>query len=139
MKPTAPDSNVGERPCHNALRWLISFSLDAIAMTFWKVVSYLTLLGEAMMLVLAIRLFLVRRTRTFALIMLACVCFVIARSSWFTFGLVESLQSSEATRAAVDRWHEPTNFTFQLLFVVLMIAALVSFLRERSSVATPSV
>ena len=79
---------------------------------FWKVVSYLTLLGEAVMLVLAIRLFIIRRTRTFALLMWACVCFVIARSSWFTFGLLESLLPSEAARAAVDPWHEYTNFTF---------------------------
>ena len=91
------------------------------------------------MLVLAIRLFLVRPTRTFALLTWACVCFVIARSSWFTFGLLESFLSSEAARAAVDPWHEYTNFTFQLLFVVLMIATLISFLRGRSSVATPNV
>ena len=104
----------------------------------WKVISYLTLLGEAVMVVLAIRLFLARHTLTFALLMWACVCFVIARSSWFTFGLLGdflSSRSGEAARAAVDRWHEYTNFTFQLLFVVLMIATLVSFLRERSSVA----
>lgn len=110
-----------------------------MAATFWKVVSYLTLLGEAVMLVLAIRLFLVQRTRTFALLMWACLCFVIARSSWFSFGLVESLLSSEARRAAVERWHEYINFTFQLLFVVLMIATLVSFLRQRSCSPTSSV
>ena len=107
----------------------------------WKVVSYLTLLGEAVMLVLAIRLFFARRTRTFALLMWACVCFVIARSSWFTFGLIEDFLSSranEAARAAVDPWHEYTNFTFQLFFVVLMITVLVSFLHERRVVATPS-
>lgn len=103
-------------------------------MMFWKVISYLTLLGEAIMLVVAIRLFLIRRTRTFALLMWACVCFVIARSSWFTFGLVENFLSSEVARATVDRWHEPTNFTFQLLFVVLMIATLFSFLRKRPGV-----
>jgi uncharacterized membrane protein len=117
-------------------------SLDAIAVIFWKVISYLTLLGEVVILVLAIRLFLARHTRTFALLMWACVCFVVARSSWFTFGLVgDSLfsRSDEAARAAVDRWHEYTNFTFQLLFVVLMIATLISFLRERSSVVTPNV
>ena len=102
----------------------------------WKVVSYLTLVGEVVMLVLAIRLFLARHTRTFALLMWACVCFVIARSSWFTFGLLESFLSSETARASVGRWHEYTNFTFQLLFVVLMIAALISFLRGRSSPAT---
>jgi hypothetical protein len=108
----------------------------------WKVISYLTLVGEVVMLVLAVRLFLARHTRKFALLMWACVCFVIARSSWFTFGLLEdflSSRSDEAARAAVDRWHEYTNFTFQLLFVVLMIATLVSFLRERSSVPTRSV
>jgi hypothetical protein len=94
------------------------------------------------MVVLAIRLFLARRTCTFALLMWACVCFVIARSSWFTFGLLGDFlfsHSDGAVRAAVDRWHEYTNFTFQLLFVALMIATLTSFLRERSSVATPSV
>ena len=108
----------------------------------WKVVSYLTLVGEVVMLVLAIRLSLVRRTRPFAFLMWTCVCFVIARSSWFTFGLVGdflSSRSDEAARAAVDRWHEYTNFTFQLLFVGLMISTLISFLRERSSVAIPSV
>ena len=104
----------------------------------WKVISYLTLVGEVVMLVLAIRLFLVRHTRTFALLMWACVCFVVARSSWFTFGLLESFLSNDSARA-VDPWHEYTNFTFQLLFVVLMIATLVSFLRERTSLATPSV
>jgi hypothetical protein len=108
----------------------------------WKVISYLTLIGEVVMLVLAVRLFLARHTRTFGLLMWACVCFVIARSSWFTFGFVGGFlsgRSDEAARAAVDRWHEYTNFTFQLLFVVLMIATLVSFLRERSSVATRDV
>ena len=102
----------------------------------WKVISYLTLLGEVAMLVLAIRLFLAQHTPTFALLMWACVCFVIARSSWFTFGLLESLLSNQAGRTAVDRWHEPTNFTFQF-FVVLMIATLVSFLREGTSRARP--
>jgi hypothetical protein len=109
------------------------------AAMLWKVISYLTLVGEAVMVVLAIRLFLARRTRTFALLLWACVCFVIARSSWFTFGLLERFLSSEAARAAVDPWHEYTNFTFQLLFVVLMIATLISFLRERSSVTTSTV
>jgi hypothetical protein len=102
----------------------------------WKVISYLTLVGEVVMLMLAIRLFLVQRTRTFALLMWACVCFVIARSSWFTFDLIGSFLSGrhdEVARTAADRWHEYTNFTFQLLFVVLMIATLLSFLRERSS------
>ena len=103
----------------------------------WKAISYLTLFGEAIMLVLAIRLFLVRRTRTFALLMWACVCFVIARSSWFTFGLLESLLPSDAARVAVDPWHEYTNFTFQLLFVVLMIVTLILFIRERSAATTP--
>ncbi len=108
----------------------------------WKVVSYLTLLGEVVMLVLAIRLFFAQRTRTFALLMWACVCFVIARSSWFTFGLLENFLSGridQAARAAVERWHEYTNFTFQLFFVLLMITTLVSFLRERSSIATRSI
>ena len=108
----------------------------------WKVVSYLTLFGEAVMLVLVIRLFFLRRTRAFALLMWACVCFVIARSSWFTFGLLEDFLSShghEAVRIAVDPWHEYTNFTFQFFFVALMIATLATFLSKRSSAATPTI
>ena len=84
----------------------------------WKVISYLTLLGEVVMLVLAIRLLLTQHTRTFALLMWACVCFVIARSSWFTFGFTPGFlfpHNDKAAQAAVDRWHEYTNFTFQLL------------------------
>ena len=106
---------------------------------FWKVVSYLTLVGEAVMVALAIRLFFARHTRTFALLMWACISFVIARSSWFTFGLLESCLPSDAARAAVDPWHEYANFTFQLLFVVLMIAVLISFIRERSAAGKPTI
>ena len=115
------------------------FSIDALTAMFWKLISYLTLAGEAVMVVLAVRLFLIRRSRTFLLLLWACVCFVIARSSWFTFGLLESLLPNETARAAVDPWHEYTNFTFQLLFVVLMIAALISFIRERGAAGTSRV
>lgn len=104
-------------------------------MMFWDLISYLTLVGEAVMLVLAIWLYRIRRTGTFAFLMCACVSFVIARSSWFTFGFAGGYlvaAENRTLRATVERWHEYTNFTFQLLFVLLMIAALVSFIRERS-------
>ena len=34
MKPTAPNQNERERPCHDILPWLISISLDGIHNTF---------------------------------------------------------------------------------------------------------
>lgn len=107
-----------------------------------RIISDVTLIGQVALLVVAIRLFRARRTRAFALLMWACVCFVIARSSWFTFGFVEGFlfpHSDRVSRSTAFRWHEYTDFTFQLFFVVLMILALVSFLREPSASATPSV
>jgi hypothetical protein len=108
----------------------------------WRTISDVTLIGQIVLLVLAIRLFLVRRTRTFALLMWACVCFVIARSSWFTVGFVEGFlfpQSDRAARATAFRWHEYTDLTFEFFFVVLMILVLISLLRQRSAPSTPSV
>ena len=48
---------------------LILFWLDALAAMLWKILSYVTLVGEAVMLLLSVRLLLARRTRAFALLM----------------------------------------------------------------------
>jgi hypothetical protein len=108
----------------------------------WTAISYVTLLGQLVVLVLAIRLFCRRRSRSFALLLAACLCFIIADSSWFTFGFAHGFlfpQTEGASRAMAYRWHERTSLVFQLLFVLFMILALISFLRERPAAATPSV
>jgi uncharacterized protein with PQ loop repeat len=106
---------------------------------FWQIVSWTTLAGEVAVLVLAIRLYRANRTPAFALLMWACICFVIARSSWFIFGFLHGLlfpHSDRAARATAYRWHEYTDYTFQLFFVAVMILTLISFLRQRGGGAT---
>src|ERR1700694_231337 len=106
---------------------------------FWQIISWATLAGEVAVLGLAIRGYRANRTPTFALLMWACVCFVIARSSWFTIAFSQGLlfrHIDSTARATAYRWHEYIDYTFQLFFVALMILTLISFLRQRGGGAT---
>lgn len=107
----------------------------------WTQISEVTLIGQAVLVVLAIRLFLRTRTRPFAFLMWACVAFVIAASSWFTFGFTHGFffpHRDEAASLLVRDWQERTDMAFQLVFVILMILALLSFLREHRDSAVPN-
>jgi uncharacterized protein with PQ loop repeat len=107
-----------------------------------QIIFWATLVGQVVLLVLAIRLYRAKRTRAFALLMWACVCFVLARSSWLTFGFFTGFifpHASRAIRTTASRWQDNTDVTFQFLSVILLIIALVFFFRERSSTATSSV
>ena len=98
-----------------------------------EVIYYLTLVGEVALLVLAIRLYRVKRTPTYALLVSACICFIIARTSSFTVGFVYGFLNphiSRAARAKAYLWHDYTELTFELLFVALMVVVLLSSLRE---------
>jgi len=72
--------------------------------------------------------------------MWACICFVIGHSTWFGFACVAlAHHSDEVARLHAHQLEREVELPFQLLFVVLMLIAIVSFIRERSSIATPSV
>jgi hypothetical protein len=95
----------------------------------------LGLISQAVLIVFAIRAYRASRTRTSRFIMWAAICYVIAASSWWTFyfsaGLVLGRQqlSPRARHSLADsRFY--SDQTFQLLFAVLMIAALISCTRE---------
>ena len=108
----------------------------------WSILLWLTLVGEVALVLLAIRLYRLRRTRAFALFMWSCICFAIARTSWFTFGFFTGFifpQASRAVRTASFHWQDYTSVAFQALSVALLLATVILFLRERSSGATPSV
>jgi hypothetical protein len=107
----------------------------------WTILAWLTLIGQAAVLVLAIYLYRAKRTMSFALLMWACVCFVISRTSWFTFTLsgVFLAQHDRIARLRVAQWQQWTDAAFQFLFVALMIFALISFIRERTSSPTSGV
>jgi hypothetical protein len=104
-----------------------------VATMLWQVISWFTLICDAALLVLAIRLFRQRRSRSSALLMWACISFVIGASSWFTFGFGRGFffrHTDAAAKATILRWSERTEFTFQLVSVVLMILAVLSLFRE---------
>ena len=108
----------------------------------WATMSLIGLFGKAALVILSVLLCRARRTRAFALLMWACISFVIARSSWFPVGFVQHYFPADeagATRESLFRWRGYVDSTFQMLFIALMIGALIVFLRERSSVGTSHV
>ena len=99
----------------------------------WQVISWVTLTCDVALLVLVIRLFRRKRTHTSAFLMWASISFVIGASSWFTVGFSRGFlfrHTDAATKAMLLSWSERTEFTFQLVFVLLMILAVLSLLRD---------
>ncbi len=76
--------------------------------------------------------------------MWAAICYVVAASSWYTFNFVagfilkSAAHTAEARHTVADcRYY--SDQTFQILFAAFMIAALISFARERPESGTPTV
>ena len=96
--------------------------------------QYYGILGlsvQVILVVFAIRTYRATRTRATLFLMWAAVCYVIAASSWWTFyfsaGLVLGRQHlSPHGRLALADSRYYSDQTFQLLFAVLMIAALIA-------------
>ena len=104
----------------------------------WLIVGWLTAAGYLAMVVIAAYLYRVKHTRSFALLMWACICLLIAHSSQVVFFIVGNILFAYHNRSAlplVYAWEASTESTFLLLFVALMIIALLSFLGARNSAA----
>ena len=111
-------------------------------MTIWEHMLWGALLLQVAILILAIRVHLIRRTRPFALLLFACIFLVVARSSWFVlpFGAGFLFRNVEyAQRLAIARWSDRIDVGFQLLCFVFLAAALVSFIREHRHNAKPTI
>ena len=107
---------------------------------FFVILSVATLIAELVLLVVAISAYRIRRIRSAALLMCACVCFVIAGTSGGAFRLLEwyfLVHHNTWARLQIRQWPQVATLTFQLLFVVLMIAALVCLIRENGSRSNP--
>ena len=94
----------------------------------------------AAFLVLAILAYRSRRTAPFLLLMLASICYFLPRFAPFAIGLVEGRGTKAA--ASIHGWFHSwwsfgVNRAFDFLFLGLVIAAFVFFLRERRKIATP--
>ena len=85
------------------------------------------------MLVLAVMNYRVKRTAGFLLLMLAALCYFIEWFLPYPIGLLSKVVSSDAWAAIVawtHAWWFTVGHTFELLFVGLIIAAFVCFIRE---------
>jgi hypothetical protein len=95
------------------------------------------------LLLVAVRAYRARRTTSALHMLLAVICYVLAASSWFTFPFVAGLflGSHPTTHArlvlADSRYYAQQSS--QLLFAAFMIAALISFMRERVTRAPPGI
>jgi hypothetical protein len=100
---------------------------------------YLGLAGlvfQAALLFVAIRSYRAKRTTTLRYLLWACICYVVAASSWYTFNfaagfMLKSDALTPAMRHTVAECRYYVEQSFEILFAILMIAALISFVRQR--------
>ena len=74
--------------------------------------------------------------------MWACICLVIARSSWFTLGFFPGFISPDTARTErklLWHWTEHADVAFQLASFLLLAAALLFLVRKPTENATPNV
>jgi hypothetical protein len=91
--------------------------------------------------VLAILVYRAKRTTAFLLLMLASICYFLPRFAPFAIGFVEGRSTKAA--ASIHAWFHSwwsfgVNQAFDLLFLGLIVAALVFFIREQRRTATPA-
>jgi hypothetical protein len=91
-------------------------------------------------LALAGRIYFARRTRPFALLLTACACGVVTRIAGFTLMFAEGFRlDASPSLVLVRRWAFAAGRVFDAVFLILLIFALIAFLRERSMTSTPEV
>jgi hypothetical protein len=93
------------------------------------------------LLILAIVAYNAKRTIAFLLLMLASICYFLPRFAPFAIGLffeVRGWKTSGSMRTWFHSWWSfGLNKTFDFLFLGLIIAAFVFFIRERRRIVTP--
>ena len=105
-------------------------------MTFLIIDSILALA----LLILAIVAYRAERTIAFLLLMLASICYFLPRFAPFAIGLFFQLRGWKYSGSIVSWFHSHFWWwfgTFEFLFLGLMIAGFVSFIRERKKIVTP--
>ena len=98
---------------------------------------------QAALVVCAILTYRRSRGRVSLFAMLAAICYAIAASSWYTFPFTAALflgsHLTRHTRLVLADSRYYTEQAFQILFAFLLIAALVSFTRDRSVSHAPNI
>jgi hypothetical protein len=93
-------------------------------------------LFEIIGLVLAIRIYRLRRNRSFALLTWAFCCLIVTQIGLFAFTAIQGYGHPQLSRFFWIYFADPISL---IVFFVLIIFSLISFLRERSPTSTPRV
>jgi hypothetical protein len=89
---------------------------------------------------LAVFAYRAKGTAAFLLLMLSSICYFLPRFAWFAVGLFFQLRgwnTSGSFRSWFRSWGSLPIGICHVLFLALIIAALISFIRERKSVVAP--
>jgi hypothetical protein len=108
----------------------------------WDYLLWIALIPQLIVLVVAVRLYRSSRSRPVAFLMWACICLVIARTSWFTFGFFPGFFSphgAPAQRKLLWHWSEHIDVTFQLAAFIFLAVALLFLSRSPKDHGTPIV
>ena len=104
--------------------------------------SDVLLILQVLLLFVVLRIYFVAPSRTSGLLLAALICYAIAGSSWFTVHFTAGVMGSE-TSESQERILESTrhyvDVGFQIIFVLLMIAALSSYRKRSTASATPTI
>ena len=96
---------------------------------------------EIVLIVVAIRMYRAKRTATARLLTWACLAYVFPGLGWYVFHAVHYFLRFRLaiTHDDLMSWQAYTDRAFQIIFMLLIISALISFRRESLAVATPEV
>lgn len=101
---------------------------EAVLIWIWAL-----LFLQAVALVLALRVYLARRTRPFALLLTAVVCQVVGASLALTWNFTAGFRPSvSASVVLLKRYMFVVGRVSAAFFLIFLILALIAFLRERS-------
>jgi hypothetical protein len=105
-------------------------------MTVGELLAWVGLVLQLAMIVLATWLYFARRSLPYALLLAACVAYVISHSAWFTFNFAAGFFQARPTALHTIRSCAAiTAQSFNILFPILLILTLVSLYRETKSAA----
>jgi hypothetical protein len=131
MSLISPVTTLAAMPHFSGLQWLEMILLQIVVVL------------QVVLLVFSIRVYRVKRTRPFALIVGACACYVVPQVTWFAFYFVRGFLSPHKSPSqhtyTLPWWRYSFDQIAVILFLVLMILALRSFLREPQVIATSRV
>jgi hypothetical protein len=101
--------------------------------TIWESLGWAGLIVLVAVVGLAVRAYRLTRTRSFALLLAACISLVIARGGRIIISFISGIifgHASRERRMAIFHFSDRVGVTFELLEFLLLAAALFSFIRE---------